>query len=112
MKYYLKRSRLTQPKNRAQKHLQEFIENFSNMLVNSDEELGQIIERIATEVAATNARHPNFRSTEIDKDAFRHSDSVNLWLHAGIETSFVSLHAWKVLKEFDETLDKTFPSEN
>jgi hypothetical protein len=109
MEYYLRRSRFIQPKNRAQKHLQEFIGKFNNTLVNSDGELHQIIERIAEEVAAANARHPNYRGTEIDKDAFRHSDSVNLWLHAGTETAFASLHAWKVFKVFDKTFDETFP---
>jgi hypothetical protein len=104
MKYYLKQSRLTQPKNRAQKHLQEFIEKFSGMLVNSDEELNLIIERTVAEVDATNTRYPGCRDTVITEDSYIHSDSVNVWLHAGTaETSFVSLNAWKVYKEFDGT---------
>jgi hypothetical protein len=110
MKYYLKRSRLTQPNNRQQKHLQEFVEKFDHVLVNSDEELNQIIERIAAEVAAANARHPNCRGAKMDKDAYERSNSVNIWLHAGTETAFASLHAWKVFKVFDKTFDETFPS--
>jgi hypothetical protein len=104
MKYYLKRSRLTRPKNRAQKHLQEFVENFSNMLVSSDGDLEKIIRRIVSAVADANARYPNCTKTVIDRDAYDNSDSVNIWLHVYSETSFVSLHAWKVYKEFDETL--------
>jgi hypothetical protein len=103
MKYYLKRSRLTQPKNRAQKHLQEYIEKFDHMLVSSDEELLRIIKRIATEIADANARYRNCTDIAMKTDAYDKADSVNLWLHVGIESSFVSLHAWKVFKEFDET---------
>jgi hypothetical protein len=104
MKYYLERSRLTQPKNRAQKHLQEFIEKFNRMLVNSDDDLERIVERIAAEVAGTNARYPRCSDIVLKKDAYASSDSVNIWLSAGIEDCFAGLHAGKVFREFDETL--------
>jgi hypothetical protein len=103
MKYYLKQSRLTQPKNRAQKHLQEFMEKFDGMLANSEEELARIIERTAAEIAGANAQYRNCTDIAMKTDAYDNDDSVNLWLHAGIESSFVLLNAWKVFKEFDGT---------
>jgi hypothetical protein len=100
MKYYLRRQTLTQPKNKAQKHLQEFIKKLDRTLVNSDDELKHILKLIEAEVTRTNAGYPRCQDIQMNKQAYPADDSVSLWLHTGTESSFASLVAMKVKKEY------------
>jgi hypothetical protein len=102
MKYYLRQQGITQPKNNAQKHLQEFIEKLDRTLVNSDGELNHILKLIEAEVTRTNAGYPRCRDIQIGNNSHPGDDSISIWLHTGTESSFASLTAMKVEKEYHE----------
>jgi hypothetical protein len=102
MKYYLRQQVNTQPKNGAQKHLREFIKKLDKTLVNSDDELEHITKLIGAEVTRTNAGYPRCRDIQMNRDSFLDLDSVSIWLHTGGESSFASLVAMKVKKEYHE----------
>jgi hypothetical protein len=99
MKYYLRKSDLVNPKNKAQAHLQKFTEKFNHMLVNSGDDLKCIVKTIEAEVTDTNTRYP--RCSDIKTNIQdKYSDSVDIWLHTGGESSFLSLHVMEVQREF------------
>jgi hypothetical protein len=100
MQYYLRKSDLVNPKNKAQAHLQEFTEKFNHMLINSGDDLKHIIKTIEAEVTDTNIRYPRCSDIKTNIQEYEHSDSVDIWLHTGGESSFISLYAMKVQKEY------------
>jgi hypothetical protein len=100
MKYYIPRPNLNQPKNKAQEHIRKFIEMFFNMLVNSDEDLTQLIEKIEKEVEETNSNYRQCRKIEMRVDNYESSDSIDIWIRTGIDSPFAHLHAKKVYAEY------------
>jgi hypothetical protein len=108
MKYYLRQQAITQPKNKAQKHFLEFIKQFDQTLVDSDEDLNHIFNMIEAEVAGTNEGHPRCQDIQINRQAYAGDDPVSLWLHTGGESSFASLVAMKVKKEYHQGIIEHF----
>jgi hypothetical protein len=101
MRYYIGRPYLTQAKNKAQAHIQEFIKKFFYMLVNSDEELNQLIARIEREVGEANSRYPRCKEIKMNVQRHEGADSVSVWIHADVDASFASLTAYKVCAVYD-----------
>jgi hypothetical protein len=101
MRYYIGRPYLTQAKNKAQAHIQKFIKKFLNMLVNSDEDLDQLIARIEREVKQTNSSYPRCKEMKMDVLRFEGADSVSVWIYADVDASFASLTAYKVYTVYD-----------
>jgi hypothetical protein len=102
MKYYITRTCLNQPKNKAQEHIQAYLERYFNMLVKSDDDLNSLIGQVKKEVEETNRRYPRCKPMETSIQNYKQSDSVDIFIHAGIDRSFASLTACKIYSEYDE----------
>lgn len=70
MRYYISRSSSTVPKNKAQEHIQEFIRQFFNMTVNSNEDLNGLIKRIKKKVEETNVLYRKCSRMDVCKQGF------------------------------------------
>ena len=103
MRYYISRSSSTVPKNKAQAHIQEFIRQFFNMAVNSDEDLNGLIERIKKEVEETNALYGKCSPMKVDVQNYRESDAIDIWITPvtnGIPSICTAMHAHRVYRVY------------